>query len=241
MQDLRIFVISLADDNPRRGQIGARLTELGLRFELVDAVDGRRGLSDADAAEIDREASVKIAQRQLLDGEFAAALSHRRVYERFLASDVQWALVFEDDAILDDRLVRFVESGGYRAAPLLLLHHLNARVLGEGAIVAGCESKAFELAVSPFRAAAYTLNRSVATKLVAAQTPVRNIADWPLDISQVGARALVPEIVGHPVVNEANSALEASRIKKRVRSFWDLVNLAYIRRKWRKLRAKKVS
>lgn len=244
MKDLRIYVISLAKNNPRRVGLKKVLTQLGGPHEIVDAVDGRDGLSTTVERELDRAEANRRARRQVTDAELACSLSHRIAWERFLRSDGEWALVLEDDAILDARIGRFLAAGSYRAAPMLLLHHRNARVLGRGSIIAGTESRLEALACSPWRSTAYTINRPVALRLIEEQSPVRSLADWPIDIASVGAQALVPEIVGHPPQGAASSVLEIDRRKSIARQLPNLsrmLTFAYWRRKWIKLRAKKVS
>lgn len=239
MTPIPIYVISLADRNPRRAPIEARLAALNLSAQIVDAIDGRGGLPSVWEDHVDRIGAAKRMQRPMSDAELACALSHRMVQDRFLSTDAAHALILEDDVILDDRLPRFLESGGAQDAPITLLHHLNARVMGRAKSVAGFP--AYRLALTPFRAAAYTVNRSAAQALITAQSPVRAVADWPLDLPDLCALALVPEIVGHPPADPRTSALEGARVKRRSRAIADLLTPAYLRRKWRKARSRKVS
>ena len=84
MKDLRIYVVSLAKNNPRRAGLAEALAPLGRPYEIVDAVDGRRGLGKAWESEIDREEASRREGYCLTDGELACSLSHRIAWERFL-------------------------------------------------------------------------------------------------------------------------------------------------------------
>ncbi|KMW56755.1 Beta-1,4-galactosyltransferase [Candidatus Rhodobacter oscarellae] len=236
MESARLYVISLATRNARRAQIAARLKELGLDAILIDAVDGREGLGD-HAADVDRAAANAQQGRPLTDGELACALSHRAVYRDFLASDAQWAVVLEDDALIGAEFVAYLQSGAYARAPMTLLHHSNARVFGARPLMEGVV--AHDLAMSPFMAVGYALNRNCAAALDRAQTPVQRLADWPLDLSDLGAVAVTPQIVGHPPMG-AGSALAAGRAKPKP-PMGRMLSPSYLRRKWRKLRARKIS
>ena len=110
-------------------------------------------------------------------------------------------------------------------------------ILGDGVPIAGIESLAFRLAPSmphsicspiagerfaaamaflPLSTAAYVVNRSIAQRLVQAQSPIRSVADWPIDIAKLGAHAAVPAIVAfdeslHSNIEPTHSAIESTR------------------------------
>ncbi|SPF77833.1 glycosyltransferase family 25 protein [Pseudoprimorskyibacter insulae] len=244
--DVRLYVLSLKDRNPRRASIAAdlaalNLEALGVTVILFDAVDGRDGFPKRFEAMLDRDGAAQIERRALSNGEFACALGHRLMAEDFLASGSDWAIILEDDAIIDDRLHRFIAAQGYKAAPMLMLHHLNARVMGNGIAVPGADGAAYRLAMSAFMTVGYTMGRGFAKALIASQTPVRHKADWPLDLSDHGAFAIVPEVVGHPPHAVTPSSLEATRGKAARRPISSLFSLTYLKRKWRKARSRKVS
>lgn len=94
------YVLSLKDETQRRTQITNQLKELYIPFTFYDAVDLRK----SDRESIDKLyssiRSQKYLGRNLTNGEIGCALSHINICEKFLASDKDWALVIEDDAIL---------------------------------------------------------------------------------------------------------------------------------------------
>lgn len=105
----RIFVITLPHAVERQQAIRKRLGELGLEFEFIEGVDGRR----LDLATHPNYAPAKrrlFYGRDLSGGEFGCILAHRRVYEHMVAHKVECALVLEDDAILTDDLPAVLEA-----------------------------------------------------------------------------------------------------------------------------------
>ncbi|GAB4564175.1 MAG: glycosyltransferase family 25 protein [Geothermobacteraceae bacterium] len=99
----RIFVITLPHAVERQETIRSRLGELGLDFEFIEGVDGRK----LDLGAHPNYAPLKrrlFYGRDLSGGEFGCILAHRRVYEHMVNLKIERALVLEDDAILADEL-----------------------------------------------------------------------------------------------------------------------------------------
>ena len=115
-----VFVLSLPDCHDRRARVSAALDGLGLPFEFVDAVDGRRGLPPEYESQIDRP----LAQKKggiLSDAEFACALSHINIYRRIVSENIDYALVLEDDAVPQPDLARYLAGKHYEGASLTQL------------------------------------------------------------------------------------------------------------------------
>jgi GR25 family glycosyltransferase involved in LPS biosynthesis len=92
----RTFVISLPGFTERRHRISQRLGALGVPFEFLDAVDGKR-LAETDDR-VDWE-EVKRYPRWLNRGILGCALSHVAAYDRILQLRVPHAIILEDDCI----------------------------------------------------------------------------------------------------------------------------------------------
>jgi glycosyl transferase family 25 len=236
--DTICLVISLRRSGERRAAIRTALDALGIAFRFVDAVDARDGI---DPALVDRDGIRRRMGREMSDGEVACALSHAKAYEVFLASPARHALIFEDDAIPTPDLKRFLDAGLIATAPMLLFYHHNARVFRRSGRVLFGAVRAFRLALPCFGAVAYAIDRASATALLGAARPVRGVADWPVDISDLGAEVTLPMLVEHPPAGPGQSLLTASRSRKSRRGIARLLGIAYMRRKWRKVIARKVS
>lgn len=239
--DLPIFVITLDDCHDRQATIAAALGDLGLAFEFVPAVDGRKGLPVEMVQHVDKAAGHAKLGRPITDAECAASLSHASVYRRIVDGNLPHALIFEDDAILTPALSRFVETESYKRADMVILNHLNARVMSRGAEPLFDEVQARPLAVPCFRAAGYSLSTKGAAWLLDKALPIASPPDWPADITEIGAMALDPEIVHHPPETPGQSTLAPGRGTRGGRRLGRFLDPRYARRVWRKAHSERIS
>jgi len=100
---LQTWVINLDRAPDRLQRIGTQLDRLGLPWQRLPAVDAR-ALSPAQRAQLDEAAYRRLHGKDPVPGEVGCYLSHLEVMRRFLASAAEFALVFEDDALLRDSL-----------------------------------------------------------------------------------------------------------------------------------------
>ncbi len=107
LPDLEIFVVSLAANRPRRDYIRRHLSELGLDFELHDAVDGHHVPRELRGSYGDVEARARLG-RDLLPGEIGCAMSHLNILRLIVERRIPEALVLEDDAVLDAETVELL-------------------------------------------------------------------------------------------------------------------------------------
>lgn len=98
--NIKIYVLSLLDSAERRQAIGQQLLGKGLDFTFVDAVDFRNRSLDSleHLYQIHSQSSLK---RMITSGEIGCALSHIKIYQEFNQANYDYALILEDDAILD--------------------------------------------------------------------------------------------------------------------------------------------
>lgn len=103
-QAIPIFVISLARAPDRRNAISEHLCDLGLKFEIVDAVDGAT-LSDTQCA------SLLANGINYVRGVIGCYLSHINLYEKIIQENIDVALILEDDARLNPEIVPAIKNG----------------------------------------------------------------------------------------------------------------------------------
>ena len=200
-----VVVLSLPDCHDRRARVSAALDGLGLPFEFVDAVDGRRGLPPEYESQIDRPLARKLG-RNFSDVEFACALSHINIYRRIVSENIDYALVMEDDAVPQPDLVGYLAGKHYEGASLTQLVCHNRRV----AYVRRSGAKSFldshrsylrapKMKVSG--ASGYVISRRAAKHFVKNALPVTCAADWPDCIEALIARQecrlIAPSLVRH--------------------------------------------
>ncbi|MDG1050114.1 MAG: glycosyltransferase family 25 protein [Planctomycetota bacterium] len=228
-----IFVVSLARATSRRAKISAALEALGLDFEFVDAVDAVSGVPAELEGEIDRTVNP-----QLSEPEYGCALSHALLYRRIVEEGIEHSLVMEDDAIPSQALKRFVDEGCYRLFPLIQLFHGAAYIRrgGKKPMFEGWE--AFPLAVSCSFTVSYSISLEAAQALQAVTTPVKDRADWPMELRDLNAAVARPILVGHPEDrSDSTIAADRSRVKRSKNRYLDP---EYRKRKWRRFLAKRV-
>jgi GR25 family glycosyltransferase involved in LPS biosynthesis len=102
---MHVFVINLEKDTERRVFMEKQLQSLGLSYEIVSATNGYN-LSDAEIQKVyDSQAAFAAHGHHLSKTQVACADSHRRIYEIIKSRNLPWALILEDDVLLDTRVV----------------------------------------------------------------------------------------------------------------------------------------
>jgi glycosyl transferase family 25 len=89
---IAIFVISLVDSHERRKIVSQYLSRVGLPWEFVDATRYKAGIAYSDV-QIDLDVG-------LLPGEIGCFLSHRALWKKISKTDLDYAVVLEDDTVL---------------------------------------------------------------------------------------------------------------------------------------------
>lgn len=107
---VKIYIISLANQAERRKNISKQLTLLGLDYEFIDAIKFENTLGVTDS-----EVSLSSYGRLLNDGEVGCALSHRNVYNKINNEEIKYALILEDDALIEADILEFLDNVNYMA------------------------------------------------------------------------------------------------------------------------------
>lgn len=132
---------------------------------------------------------------------------HLRCWKRVLADDLPGAILLEDGASLMPGFTDFLEAGGYFHADVTQFCH------GRGRIWGGAEGsdhiRLRPLAFSTGLPSGYALSRRAAKRLTEAALaqaetrPVNSVnralaADWPCDVTRLGALVCTTELVTPP-------------------------------------------
>ena len=105
---MRIIVINLDQDSSRRARIETRLAELGLPWERLSAVDGRR-LEPRHEGLIDRAAPAARGL-EFSPGAIGCWLSHHQAQRMVAEGTEPMSLILEDDIAISDDLCRTCRS-----------------------------------------------------------------------------------------------------------------------------------
>jgi glycosyl transferase family 25 len=242
-----VFVISLADAQDRRRRILDQCAAIGIVPLIVDAVDGRSGLPPDRERQVDRAGAQARAGRPLSDAELACALSHQQIHQWIVSEGLPGAVILEDDAILTPLFALFLQGGGHLAGDFVQMDHMDARVWYARRRQWSPEIALIPLAENASLATGYCLSARGARHVLAHATPVAGLADWPCDMSPLGAVVTWPRLVDHPPFATSGSAIEAGRRalvagqappQDRQRRF---LRADYWRRWWFKRRTRKIS
>lgn len=102
INEVKIFLVNL-DRNPERlAFMDEQLQRLGIGYERISAVDGRKLSRREKRSQVNYLRSFFAVDRMLLDGEIGCALSHLKIYRRMWDDDLECAVVLEDDVKLED-------------------------------------------------------------------------------------------------------------------------------------------
>lgn len=99
-----IFIISLKKDVARRSIITEKLNKLNLEYTIVDALEGKN-ISDIFFNTIPTPNKKPSGKNEL-----ACALSHQNIYKLIIEKNIDWALILEDDAIINDNLAEVINT-----------------------------------------------------------------------------------------------------------------------------------
>jgi glycosyl transferase family 25 len=182
MESLRTWVINLDRAPDRLARISSQLKRLQLPYTRLSAVDAR-ALTPAQRAALDEAAYRRKHGMAPVLGELGCYLSHLEVMRQFLASPAEFALVFEDDALLHDSLPAVLQG--------LVAHPGRWDMVKLSAVHSGTPvpvltlAPGHELAVMLSRctgASAYVVNRRAATAYVQGLLPMSLPYDHVFDL-----------------------------------------------------------
>lgn len=106
---LPIFYINLDKRPDRNTQIVEQLSVLNLSAERISAVNGG-DLSEQEKSFVNRENFLLNTKRHISNGEIGCAMSHRLIWQKMLDNDLDYALILEDDVVLDPQLLDILNN-----------------------------------------------------------------------------------------------------------------------------------
>ena len=197
--DIGIWLINLPSDVPRRIAMEEQLNRLELDWHLFPAIDGMARRDDllrrADEAAFHRNMGMT-----LLPGKLGVYASHLAVWEAFIASGREVALVLEDDVVFHDDFRRALSTA--LAArdhwDLVRFNAIRAKFPVTQGTLGDYRLNAY---VGPFTGnACYLIKREVAEKLLPALWPQSRALDHELNrffVHDYRQRGLEP-FASHP-------------------------------------------
>jgi glycosyl transferase family 25 len=100
---MKAFVINLERSAARRASMRQQLNAQGIEFEFIKAVDGAT-LTDEYLNQVCDYEELNKRQHLMHKGMYGCILSHYHIYQRIVADNLPYALVMEDDIIIEPGL-----------------------------------------------------------------------------------------------------------------------------------------
>ncbi len=180
IEEFKIYIVNLKSDEKRRQNIIKEINKQNIKnFEIIDAVDGNK-LSENDL----RKLTFKNKNfnnpwnSKMSPSQIGCALSHIKIYKKFISSEFKFAMILEDDAIFlqdfNEKLKKFIfENFTFKKQIMLLspLKEFNAKALDA--------ENDYEIVnvTNAFFTHAYIINKNAAKSILAFNYPVKTIAD----------------------------------------------------------------
>nr|WP_314267978.1 glycosyltransferase family 25 protein [uncultured Moellerella sp.] len=218
-----IFIVSLQRDIARRAAISQFLDNQGLEYEFIDAIDGAK-LSDDYFNSFPSPHGRPSGKNAL-----ACSLSHQSVYKKIIDEGIEWALILEDDVIIDDRLAPLIQElslskaqqqlktdyvyilggqEGIRTQDTISLSFFNRQTFGST-----CFRKLIYKPSKIARTCCYLIHKNTSNKIIDEFQKGFFVADaWSLlHKKQTITGYYLTDIIRHPEVTLANSHIESER------------------------------
>jgi len=106
-----IFVINLEKNTVRRNNIENQLAQAGLEFEICPATDGSM-LTQRDLASYDENYVLRNISRELSSSEIGCYLSHQKLWQKIVDENIPWAVILEDDVLIQADLKEILSKIG---------------------------------------------------------------------------------------------------------------------------------
>ena len=219
-----IFIVSLKKDIERREKITHALSIQNLPWTMVDAIE-RKDLQPDYLNSLNYNYN-----KPSCANEVACSLSHQLIYKTIINSDIEWAIILEDDAILDAQLSYLIHELENGKTSLLKKEHIYLLGGQEGLRTRQSISLSFfnkikigditfrKVTYKPnklARTCCYLIHRNECEKLVKLFEEAYYVADaWSLFYNQKIVKGyFLTEIIKHPLLTADNSNIEKYRIK----------------------------
>ncbi|MBO1897883.1 glycosyltransferase family 25 protein [Shewanella sp. BF02_Schw] len=105
----KVFLINLDNSTERFTFMDEQLKQLGIEYQRISAVYGK-DLHDIDIAKVyDPQTNLQKYDKKLNLGEIGCYLSHVQCWQMIIEQQLDYALILEDDSILDPALMTVIQ------------------------------------------------------------------------------------------------------------------------------------
>ena len=180
IEEFKIYIVNLKKDKNRRENIIREVEKQNLtNYEIIDAVDGNKlNQNELDVATFRNKKHVNPWNSKMSPTQIGCALSHIKVYENFIKTEFEVALILEDDAIFvrdfDNNLKQLILKNFKFRKQILLLSELKEFY---GKALDSEDNYEIVNVSNAFFTHAYMINKEAARSIISFNYPVKTIAD----------------------------------------------------------------
>jgi glycosyl transferase family 25 len=179
-QKIGVWLINLPSNRERLRKMSSQLDSMGLLWKHFVAVDGKDRYDEL-IAQADQGAYERNMGSAILPGKLGVYASHKGVWQEFLYTDYEYALIFEDDVVFHDDFLEALDAA-YRIRrhwDIVRFNCVRAKIpIPQGVI----EKWSLNAYVGPFTGnAAYLIKKDIAAKLIENIGPQTRALDHELN------------------------------------------------------------
>ena len=176
----KIYVVNLKKDKDRRKNIIIEIKKQNIKnYEIIDAINGNElNNKELDNASYKNKNLINPWNTKMSPSQVGCALSHIKIYKKFIQTDYNLALILEDDAFFvqnfGEELKKIIlESMKYKKQILLLseLKEFYSKPLNKN------DSYEIVNVTNAFFTHSYLINKEAAKSIIKFNYPVKTIAD----------------------------------------------------------------
>lgn len=188
------YIINLDRSKTRFDYVKDSIYSLGLETQRIPAVDGHKLSAEEIEQLVDVDSYHVYLYQPLWKGTVGCSLSHFKVWEEFLKSNFEFALIFEDDISFDPQKMKIVLEDLVQNSNLWDLTSFEVSSWGMPVTIKTLtnDQKLVAYLTNITHAGAYIINRKAAKNLLAKARPIKTPVDhyftrgWELDIKFTG-------------------------------------------------------
>tara|TARA_B100000902_G_scaffold379478_1_gene413840 strand:+ start:1176 stop:1922 length:747 start_codon:yes stop_codon:yes gene_type:complete len=233
VEEFKIYVVNLKRDEERRKNIINEIEKQNIKnYEIIDAVDGNE-LNEYELDTLTFKNKKKFNQwnSKMSPSQIGCALSHIKIYKKFINTDFKLAFILEDDAIFlknfEIKIKKFILKNFKYKKQIMLLSELK-----EFYPKAIDTNDGYEIVnvSNAFFTHGYIINREAAKSIVSFNFPVKTVADNFVFFKiycGVKITGLNPFLLKQDTINFKSSIIWGKRDKKVFlirRSFYKIKN-----------------
>lgn len=212
------YLINLDRATERLNFVMPRILALGLPVERISAVDGKTLSPEKIESIADVETYKKIFKMYPEVGTIGCSLSHEKTWRKFLESDYEFALIFEDDVQFDPNELLETVKSLVKKKSLWDLTSFELKHSGCPATVSKLsrEKRLVFYLTNVTHSGCYIINRRAAEKLLKKFYPIKAPLDhyftssWKFDLKFAGVepRIVFQRIGGSQIKTSANKKIK---------------------------------